>query len=161
MILGQKCVYWMSCYSKTRQQDGWLRTWLLGIWRCKEVIMLVCPLHHERESLPLPFGLVYISTMKNKIEVLTLFTGSPPNSIFCLLFLSSIPTPLFRNFANKSGWIQQGIPVVYHWPLTESYCMTGGGASPLSQCVSPLNISPPHPHPHTHTRSWIMGWGEK
>ena len=95
-IFGQRCDYWMFCYSKTRQQV-WLRAWLLGVLRCKKVNMLLVPYIMGVKSFAFSFWLGYIRTMNNKLEAVAIFTGSPPNSIFCHLSISLVFTPLFRN----------------------------------------------------------------
>lgn len=56
----------------------------------------------EGKSFALPFGLGYTRTLYYKFEAIIIFTGSPPDSITCLLAISFLSSRLlFQDHVNK------------------------------------------------------------
>ena len=59
--------------------------WLLDVLSIKEVITCLFLGTLVKKSFALPFCFGYIRVIRNEVEAVTVFTGSPPDFIFSVL----------------------------------------------------------------------------
>ena len=58
--------------------------WLLDVLSIKEVITCLFLVTLVKKSFALPFCFGYIRVIRNELKAVTVFTGSPPDSIVCV-----------------------------------------------------------------------------